>query len=285
MSTLVERLGFPPDARILIVHADQLGFCHAANVGVYDAIRHGLATSASLMVPCPWARGAAAAYRGDDVGVRLTVIAEHDRYRWGPITHVPSLLDGDGGFPRTVADLWDHADVEEVRREWRAQVERAIVWGFDVSHLDVHLPTVLLRPEFFDVYLELALEFQLPLRLPGAGDEAPAGFPFRSLAAAEGVVFPDDLLPHIAAETDPDLLDHLSDLPPGVTEIRLRPAMDSPELRAMVADSEHRVHDYHLLRRGSLLADVIEGQGLSCIGYRQLRQLMRRGHHVSRGAP
>lgn len=84
---------------------------------------------------------------------------------------------------------------------------------------------------------------------------------------------------------DPDLLDHLSDLPPGVTEIRLRPAMDSPELRAMVADSEHRVHDYHLLRRGSLLADVIEGQGLSCIGYRQLRQLMRRGHHVSRGAP
>lgn len=283
MSTLAEHLGHSPDARILIVHADQLGFCHAANVGVYDSIRRGLATSASLMVPCPWARGAAAAYRGDDIGVRLTVIAEHDRYRWGPITHVPSLLDGDGGFPRTVTDLWDHADVEEVRREWRAQIERAIVWGFDVSHLDVHLPTVLLRPEFFDVYLELALEFQLPLRLPGAGDEGPAGFPFRSLAADEGVVFPDELLPGIAVDSAPDLLERLANLSPGVTELRLRPAMDSPELRAMVRDGDHRVHDYELLRRGSPLSDVIERHGMSCIGYRQLRQLMRQQHHIGPG--
>jgi hypothetical protein len=282
MSTLAEQLGYTRDARILIVHADQLGFCHAANVGVYGSLRQGVATSASLMVPCPWARGAAAAYRGDDVGVRLTVIAEHDRYRWGPITHAPSLLDGDGGFPRTVTDLWDHADVEEVRRECRAQVERAIVWGFDVSHLDVHLPTVLLRPEFFDVYLELALEFQLPLRLPGAADEEPAGFPFRSLAADEGVIFPDELLPGIAADSDPRLLERLADLGPGVTELRLRPAVDSPELRAMVGDGDDRVHDFDLLRRGSLLADALERHGMTCIGYRELRQLMRAGHHTSR---
>ena len=124
------------------------------------------------MVPCPWARDAAAMYRGEDVGVHLTLNAEWDTYRWGPITHSPSLLDGDGGFPRTVEDVWDHADLDEVRKECRAQIERAIYWGFDVSHLDSHMGTLQLRPEFFDVYLELAVDFGLPLRMPGASARA-----------------------------------------------------------------------------------------------------------------
>src|SRR5580698_6229003 len=104
MTSLVEQLGFAPEARVLIVSCDDLGFSHSANVAVYDALRHGVATSASLMVPAPWSRGAASAYRGEDVGVHLTVNAEFDLYRWGPITHAPSLLDGDGGFPRTSED-------------------------------------------------------------------------------------------------------------------------------------------------------------------------------------
>src|SRR5205085_8481418 len=184
MATLAERLGYPSDAKLLIINCDDLGSSHAANVGVYEAIRSGVATSASLMVPCPWAREAAARYRGEDVGVHLTLNAEHDLYRWGPITHAPSLLDGDGGFPRTVTDVWDHADLDEVRRECRAQIERAILWGFDVSHLDSHMGTLQLRPEFFDIYLELAVDYSLPLRLSGASSERLIGFPFRRLAAA-----------------------------------------------------------------------------------------------------
>src|SRR5438045_9378462 len=81
-----------------------------------------------LVVPGAWAREAAARYRGEDVGVHLTLNAEYDLYRWGPITHAPSLLDGDGGFPRTIEDVWDHADIDEVRKELRAQIERAILW-------------------------------------------------------------------------------------------------------------------------------------------------------------
>src|SRR5690606_15815472 len=107
--------------------------------------------------------------------------AEHDLYRWGPITHAPSLLDGDGGFPRTRRDVWDHADLDEVRRELRAQIERAILWGFDVSHLDSHMDTLQLKPEFFDVYLDLAVEFGLPVRLADAATERSTGFPFRSI--------------------------------------------------------------------------------------------------------
>jgi predicted glycoside hydrolase/deacetylase ChbG (UPF0249 family) len=232
MATLAERLGYGPDDRLLIVNCDDLGSSHAANVGVYEALREGTATSATLMVPCPWAREAAARHRGEDVGVHLTLNAEWDRYRWGPITYAPSLVDGDGGFPRTVEEVWEHADLDEVRRELRTQVERAILWGFDVTHLDSHMGTLQLRPEFFDVYLELAVEFELPLRLAGASAERVAGFPFRRLAEEEGVVFPDHFL-HVAGRGTRRVLERaLADLRPGVTEVYAHPAIDTPELRA-----------------------------------------------------
>jgi predicted glycoside hydrolase/deacetylase ChbG (UPF0249 family) len=152
-NSLAEKLGFPRDAKLLIVHADDVGVTHSVNAATIKGLESGLVNSASLMVPCPWARDAAALYRGEDIGVQLTLNAEHDTYRWGPITHSPSLLDGDGGFPRTVEDAWDHADLDEVRRECRAQIERAIVWGFDASHVGSHLGTLEQRPDFFDVYL------------------------------------------------------------------------------------------------------------------------------------
>src|SRR5439155_5928502 len=170
-----------------------------------------------LVGPRPVARDAAGGYRGEDVGVHLTLNAERDTYRWGPITHSPSLLDGDGGFPRTVEDAWDHADLDEVRRECRAQIERAIVWGFDVSHLTSHLGTLQPRADFFHAYLELAVDFGLPLRLGAHDAEYVAGFPFRRLAAHEGVVFPDHVVgcpPGARRRVERVLFE----LEPGVTE-------------------------------------------------------------------
>jgi hypothetical protein len=194
VTSLAEALGHEPDAKLLIVTSDDLGVSYATNVAVYGSLRSGIATSAGLMVPGPWAREAAANYRGEDVGVHLTLNAEFDLYRWGPVTRAPSLLDGDGGFPRTLVDLWEHADMDEVRKECRAQIERAIYWGFDVSHLSAHLGAIELRPEFFDVVLALAVDFRLPLRLPGADQQHNTGFPFRQLAAEEGILSPDRLV-------------------------------------------------------------------------------------------
>ena len=153
MTALSARLGYDDDAKLLIISCDDLGASHAANVGVYGALRDGVATCASIMVPAPWARDAALRYRtSDDIGVHLTLNCEYEAYRFGPITHAPSLLSGEAGFPRRIADLWEHADTEEVLRECRAQIERAIVWGFDVSHLTSHIGVLQLRPEFFDIY-------------------------------------------------------------------------------------------------------------------------------------
>lgn len=274
MSTVAERLGYPSEATLLIVNCAELGFCHAATVGVFESIRHGIGSSASLMVPAPWARESASRYRGEDVGVRLTLNAEHDLYRWGPITQAPSLLDGDGGFPRTITDVWDHADLDEVRRECRSQVERAVLWGFDVSHLDAHLDTLLLRPEFFDIYLELAVDFSLPFRLLGADAEPNAGFPIRQLAADEGVLFADHFATLPTVNTHQALAELLGRLQPGLTELSLHPAIDTPELRAVTADWRTRVADHGLLvdDHGS---QILTDAGITLIGYRPLRDAMR----------
>jgi predicted glycoside hydrolase/deacetylase ChbG (UPF0249 family) len=275
MATLAERLGYADDAKLLIVSCDDLGLTHAGNVATYDALRHGMASSASLMVPCPWARDAAAGYRGEDVGVHLTLNAELDTYRWGPITHSPSLLDGDGGFPRTVEDAWDHADLDEVRRECRAQIERAIVWGFDVSHLTSHLGTLQPRPEFFDAYLELAVDFGLPLRLGDGDAEHVAGFPFRRLAADEGVVFPDHVVscpPGARWRVERALFE----LEPGVTELALHPCIDTDELRAACRDDwSGRVEDHALLSRDPSFRDLVERSGAVVVAWRDLRDLQR----------
>ncbi len=276
MTELAERLGFGPEDRIVIINCDDLGLCHAANDGTYDALRRGIATSASLMVPCPWSRDAAGAYRGEDVGVHLTLNAEFDTYRWTPITHAPSLLDGDGGFPRTLEDLWDHADLDEVRRECAAQIERAVLWGFDVTHLDSHMGALQLRPEFFDVYLDLAVEHGLPLRMAAASAERSVGFPFRRLAADEGVVFPDHfVLVREGVGSRRTLERVVMDLRPGVTELYVHPAVDTPELRAVGTDWHARVDDHALMTNDAHLQAMLERAGVKRIGWRPLRSLMR----------
>lgn len=277
MPTVAERLGYSPDAKLLILNCADMGLCHAATVGVYDALREGIGTSASLIVPAPWAREAASRFRGDDVGVRLTLNSEHDLYRWGPLTQAPSLLDGDGGFPRTVEDVWDHADLDEVRRECRAQIERAVLWGFDISHLDAHLDALLLRPEFFDIYLELAVDFALPLRLLSAEAEPNVGFPVRSLVADEGVLFADRFatLPMVGARQA--FSEMVAGLEPGITEVTLHPAIDTPELRAITSTWQHRVEDHVLLVADRGLGQMVKDAGVTLIGYRPLREAMRQG--------
>jgi chitin disaccharide deacetylase len=278
MTSLVERLGHPAHTRVLIISCDDLGSSHAANEGVYSALRDGVATCASIMVPAPWARHAAANYYdGDDIGVHLTLNCEHEHYRWGPITHAPSLLSGEGGFPRNVGDLWEHADPAEVLRECRAQIERAIAWGIDVTHLAPHLTSITLRPEFFDVYMELAVEFRLPVRLPSTITADEAGFPFRKLAAEEGVVFPDHFDHDWRAGSRDRVYDAIRSLQSGVTEIHVQPTTDTPEVRALSPQAEGWIDDLRLVTVDHELRELIRDSGAVLVGYRALRDAMRAG--------
>lgn len=272
--SLASRLGYSDDARLVIISCDDLGSCHGATEGVYQAIRNGVATCASIMVPAPWARYAADQYDGEDIGVHLTLNAEHPLYRWGPLTHAPSLLSGEGGFPRSVDDLWEHADSTEVLRECRAQIERALAWGIDVSHLAPHLTSITLRPEFFDVYLELAVEFKLPIRLPSTISADAAGFPFRQLAADEGIVFPDHFDHDWRTGSRERVLTALASLEPGVTEIHVQPSIDTVEVRALGDVAVGWIDDLALATSNEL-RNAVTASGAVLIGYRELRDAMR----------
>ena len=277
VESLVERLGHPPDAKLVIVSADRIGTTHSSTAAGYQALRDGAATTGTIVMPGVWARHAAELYRGEDLGVHLTLNSELDCFRWGPLTNAPSLLDGDGGFPRTLQDLWDHADLDEVRRECRAQLERAVLWGFDVTHLTTHLAAMQQRAEFFDVLLDLAVSFDLPVRLEGPDAEAKAGFPFRSLAQSEGIVFPDHFR-LVRGDARDHVFEQLSDLASGVTELSLCPALDEPEIHAIDPSAGGRVDDLALAVSREM-TDLIEQSGAVAVGYRALRSAQVRARH------
>ena len=273
--SLNEALGHPDDAKLVVLSCDDLGAFHASNEGVLQAMRTGVATCASLMVPAPWARHAVQHLQpGDDIGVHLTLVSEHPEYRWGPLTYAPSLESGDGGFPSTLDDLWEHADSEEVLRECRAQVERALLWGVDVTHLAPHLTSITLRPEFFDVYLELAAEYRLPIRLPSSISLNEAGFDFRCLARDEGVLFPDHFDHDWSSGSRQRVLDSINKLQSGVTEIHVQPVIDSPEVRALGDVCLGWIDDLALIT-GSEVRKALAAAGATLIGYRQIRDAMR----------
>lgn len=276
VTTLAERLGRSADQRLLIINCDGLGLCHSTNDGVQAAIRRGIATSASLMVPCPWAWHAASELSADDdVGVHLTLTCEYPHYKWGPITQAPSLLGGSGGFPLSIADLWEHADLTEAHRELKAQIERAMEWGVEVTHLDSHMQSLPLRPEFFDIYLDLAIEFALPVRLPPAQTQESVGFPFRRLAEDEHVLAPDQIIRHSGIGGRTGLLGVLNELEAGVTELYLSPAADSRELRSLSPDHRSMVEDLDLLLDWKPILTDLDRMDIELIGWREIREAQR----------
>ena len=279
--SLAERLGYGADERLLIVNCDDLVSSHAANQAIEHAMRHGWATSATLMVPCPWAFEAVTTAADLDIGVHLTLTAEYPGYRWRSLTGGASLHDADGFMPATAEKVFAQADIAEVRAECRAQIDQALAWGVDVTHLDSHMGTVQTDARFYDVYAELAAEYRLPLRMAGASAEGVLGFEFRRPAAERGLVFPDYLLaPRWGFPTRQVLVDSLQRLRPGVTEVFLHPVVDGPELCGYdkAADSI-RAGDYANLLDDELRG-LLEDAGVRPISFRPLRDLQRGAVHA-----
>ena len=274
--TLAERLGYAADARLLIVNCDDLGSSHAANVGSYEALRDGLATSASLMVPCPWAREAAARYRGEDVGVHLTLNAEYDLYRWGPITQAPSLHDGDGGFPRTVEDLWDHADLDEVRRELPGPDRAGHPLGLRREPPRRHMGDApATAPSSSTSTSSWPSSSACRCRCP-AMPSGSVGFP---LAAGRrgGRVCPTTRRRPQRRRRPRRSRESSFELRPGVTELLVTRRPRPPELRPSppTGPSGSTISTWSL--RTGPCATACRARGVTLIGYRALRDLQRAG--------
>ena len=285
--SLAERLGYKSSDKILIVNGDDTGMCHAANLATIESLEKGLMRSATIMVPCPWFPEIAAYAKlnpDKDFGIHLCHTSEWGKYRWGPVTDrekVPGLLDPEGYLWRSVEEVYAHAKPEEALVEGRAQIKRALAAGIDVTHLDSHMGTLQLNPEYFKVYVQLAVEFDLPLRMASQETMARFGQPeLRSQVAARGIVFPDhfvyDELKNEKDNVKSFWLGIVQNLKPGVTELYIHAALATDELKAITGTWSIRSQEFEVFTRDVEMKRLVAEQRIILTGFRPLRELQRR---------
>lgn len=171
-STYAEKLGYSKGSKVLILHVDDVGMSFDSNEGAINAITKGVANSCSVMMPCPWVPAFVQYMKlhpGIDAGLHLTLTSEWKGYRWGPLSgknSTPGLVDKEGALWPGVADVVKHATADEVEKEIRAQLERARALGFEPTHFDSHMGTLLATPEFIQRYVKLGIENRIPVMLP-----------------------------------------------------------------------------------------------------------------------
>ncbi len=213
----------------LIVRADDIGSCHAANVACIESYRNGIVRTVEVMVPCPWFQQAVTMLRenpGLDVGVHLTLTSEWELYKWRPLTSAPSLADREGNFfpatsqrndfPPNTGFLQANPKTVEVEKELRAQIELATERIPNISHLTCHMGTAYSTPELRDLVNKLSREYKLPLGAPGA--KGAGGF-------GGSHTTPE--------EKEAALVKILQNLKPGLWLFVDHPGMDTPEMRAI----------------------------------------------------
>ena len=240
--TIAERLGYPANSKLLIIHADDLAVAHSEDAASFDALDQHAATSASIMVPCPWLTEVAdyaKAHPDADLGLHLTLTSEWKTDRWGPVASkdkVPSLLDPSGYLWPETDPARQHIKAEEAEREIRVQIEKAIALGIHPTHLDSHMGVLFARPDLFAVYVKVAREYKLPF-LAFLGPDTP-----KELSA---LLSPNDVLingivmasPEVPANGWKDFyLNAIKNLKPGVTEFIVHLGHNDAELQAVTVD-------------------------------------------------
>jgi predicted glycoside hydrolase/deacetylase ChbG (UPF0249 family) len=271
---ILQQLGYDDYARVVIIHADDIGMCHATLPAYADLTTTGLVSSAAVMVPCAWFPSVAAYCREHpeaDMGVHITLTCEWDACRWGPISTgdpAAGLMDDEGYFFRTSQDAQNHADSDAARTEINAQINRAVAAGILPTHIDTHMGSVL-HPKLAGHYAEAAYTRRLIAFAPRAIEQAasliPAGMPMVDHYA---------MMPLEGEKTLDTAKQMLSALPPGITHFIIHPACDTPELRALAADWRARVADYELFMSDDL-RQFIADQQIHITGYRALQNLFK----------
>jgi chitin disaccharide deacetylase len=292
--SLAERLGYKPTDKLLIVNGDDAGMCHAANAATCEALEKGAMRCSTIMVPCPWFPEIAAyakAHPDKDFGVHLCHTSEWGKYRWGPVApreQVPGLIDAEGYLWRGVLEVYAHATPEQALIEGRAQVRRALAAGVDVTHLDSHMGTLQLHPEYMKTYLQLAVEFDLPVRMASQDTLARLGHAgLRDTFAAKGIVFTDYFVYDELKDEKKDVrafwLGIVRKLKPGVTELYIHAGLPNDELKAITGSWQTRSQEFEVFTHDEEMKRLIAEQKITLIGYRPLRELQHKERQQAKG--
>jgi len=280
-ANLAERLGYPKDAKLLIIHADDVAETHAVNAATFQALESGAVNSASIMVPCPWfpeAADYAKSHPEGDFGLHLTLTSERVYYRWGPVAgpeKVPSLVDGNGYFHHD----WDQhprIDPRDVETELRAQIERALAMGVRPTHFDSHQYRLIENgKEIFQVFVRLGHEYKVPVFVTR---DWFAEHPYLEASLGPGDLVVDHTVtisPDVPAEKWSDFYrDALKNLQPGVTEFVIHVGLNDEELRAATRERatwgaawRQRDFDFFMSRE---FRELLEQQHVKLITWREL---------------
>jgi predicted glycoside hydrolase/deacetylase ChbG (UPF0249 family) len=285
--SLAEKLGYPRDTKLLIVHADDLGLSHSVDAAATKALESGSVNSASLMVPCPWFPEMvdyAKTHPEADFGLHLTLTSERTFYRWGPVAsrdRIPSLLDANGYFRQdwTESTVIDPAQVEV---ELRAQIDRAYAMGLRPTHFDSHQFRLLeTNKDLFAVFLRVAHDYRLPALIPRNW--------FAQHPYMQALVPPDDILVDQVVTIMPEVTpDHwaefyenaIKNLPAGVTELVIHPGFNDDELQAMTRERatwgaawRQRDYDYFMSLR---FRQLLRENGVKLVTWRELQRAVSR---------
>ncbi|HEU4712111.1 MAG TPA: polysaccharide deacetylase family protein [Pyrinomonadaceae bacterium] len=285
--TLAERLGYPKDAKLLIVHADDLGMSHSVNIATIKAFESGLVNSGSIMVPCPWFSEIATYARANpqaDLGLHLTLTSEWTTFKWGPVTskdRVSSLLDKNGYFYLTESEAAAKADPKEVETEIRAQIERAKAFGIQPTHLDSHMGTLYQNKALFETFLRVAREYKLPVRVAKTW--------FSRADFLPTTLNPDDVFIDRVLDINPTVApndwakfytDAIRKLEPGVTEIVIHLAYDDAEMRGATHDhpdwgAAWRQRDLEFFT-SEAFRQLLKDEKIKLITWRELSKLLQK---------
>src|SRR5215470_13454609 len=283
--TLQEKLGYSRDAKLIIVHADDLGVTHSVNAASIHALESGGINSASLMVPCPWfpeIADYAKAHPDADFGLHLTLTSERVFYRWGPAAprdQVPSLVDVNGYFHHD----WPagtHIDPKDVETEIRAQIVRALAMGVKPTHLDSHQNRLFqTNKDLFEVILRVAHENHLPILIPRGWF---AEFPFLEKSVAPNDIVIDRVItaePSLTPEKWSDFYrDALKTLQPGVSEFVIHLAYANDEMKAATREratwgAEWRQRDFDFFSSDEFQR-LLRDNNIHLITWREIGRLM-----------
>lgn len=283
--SLAERLGYEKDAKLLIMHADDIGVAHSVNAATIEAFQKSGISSASIMVPCPWFPEIAALSKENptfDFGLHLTLTAEWQYYKWGgvlPSTQIPSLLNKQGYFYDNTPEVLKNAKLSEVEAELRAQVQRAIDFGIQPTHLDSHMGVLFQSPEFFRIYQKVGKEFGIPVMIPSAGlFEMPEELQdpyFITLDQLYSLNTLDESLNYKAFYSD-----IIRNLKPGLNEILIHLAYDDAETQAMTINHPDFGAAWRQRDLNYVLSDefknLLKENQIKLVTYREVQRLLKK---------
>lgn len=271
-------LGFPPDARLLIINADDFGMCHAVNKAIIGTLQAGVVRSTTLMVPCPWALHAMhflAEHPEVAFGVHLTAISDWADYRWGPVTSrekVPSLVNKSGYFHNfeQMPEFLAQVRLGELEMEFRAQIEVVLAAGLQPTHLDWHALRIGGREDILGLMLRLSREYGLAHRVFGQAwikKVQSQGLPTNDFDFLDSyLIEPETKTSHF--------VELLQELPAGLSEWAVHPGLENEELRAIDSGSYVRQTDFDFLT-SQRAKDVIEEEGIILLDYRALQEVWK----------